>query len=218
MSRDKGVSEVLGYILVFTMVAFAVSLAYVYAIPQIQEQQEFSSFKSMESAFLILKTSSELVAFNITPSKVINLWVEKGVVHTSDRIRMILNTSDGNYTVNSLVYDLGGNKIILLADTLFECFGNDCIALTKPTVTNGSMTVINFQGNFALSGHGAIAFKNNGSIVREVRGVNVTFDAGYLSSSIARAFYNEIKIGELSGNAIEISENVTLAVHNVSVY
>lgn len=220
MLGDRGVSEVLGYIIIFTMVAFAVSLAYVYAVPEIQKQQEYSLFKSMESAFLTFKTSSELVAFGITPSKVLNVKVENGVLYTTDEIKVTVN----GLKSNALVYELGGNRIILLANTLFECFDNDCIAITKSTISKEGeyvyLTLINFQGNFALSGYGTISFKNNGSTMREFNdGINITFDAGNLSHSLAKAFQSKIGFGTLNGNNVSIdAEKVIVSIHNVTVY
>ncbi|WP_457548562.1 DUF7289 family protein [Archaeoglobus sp.] len=223
----RGVSEVFGYILVFVMVTFALSLVYIQAMPQIQNQREYACLKSMESTFMTLKTVSELVAYNVTPSKTVNLRVDEGFLHTDDGT----NVSVNGLTANSLVYEIGSNRIILLADTVFECFGDSCVVISKPKAFNISgyayVSLINFSGVFGLSGSGVITLTNAGTTVSEngVTSINLTFhsDDPYISNSLAEAFGKALSE---NGFSTSVSENnvtiygikkLTVCLHNVTV-
>jgi len=224
---NKGVSEVLGYILIFGMVTFALTIVYMNAMPQIQSQQEYACFKSMESTFMTLKTVSELVAFNITPSKTVNLRIDNGILYTTDKI----NVSIEGVTANALVYEIGSNRIILLADTIFECFGDDCIVISKPRASNVNghayVSLINFSGSFTLSGSGAITLSNNGSEVINLdrHSINITFNSENrnLANNLAEAFNTSLK--EQGFSTIHADNNVTIqningvivCLHNVTV-
>jgi hypothetical protein len=240
LNGKRGVSEVLGYILLFGMVSIALTLVYIYAMPQIQSHQEYTSFKAMEDTISTIKTITELVAYNITPSKSINVRIENGILYVTNDINVTIETNPQNNPLNNtklyaLVYEIGNNKIILLVDTIFECFGNDCIVISRPRIMNLSghayLSFINISGSKALSGSGVLTFENNGSCVDSytLNQVNLIFDAfdddlarglaNALNRSLSDPNYSYKFTTQLNQKRLQINlpNTVVVSIHNVTV-
>ncbi len=216
--EQVGVSEIYGYILLFGMIAFLLSVIYMEAMPRINDYENYANFKVMEGEFLVLKDIFLSASTNVTPEKVVNLNVKRGVVYT-EKVGNISFDSK-NYDVNALVYRMGNDRIYLVLGTVVECFGNDCIAVTKPPFLNGSRSyvrIVNVSGSLAFSGLKQILIKNEGCSrsVKNVASVNITFEDDGLLKAFKRSLDFNV---QQNGKTLEISlKNGIVTFCNVSV-
>lgn len=165
LSDKRGVSEVIGYILMFSVVMTVVAVVYVGGVPLIKKTQEESVFQSMETVFFNIQSNIEKVALGQSPSRTIKVKVSKGSLFLSDGSWMKISWSDGgstyseNFTYQSLVFFLGGHEIVYENGAVVEAFPSSII-VSKPKITslnvNGSkylyISIINVSGAFSAGG------------------------------------------------------------------
>ncbi len=215
--EQVGVSEVFGYILVFVMVSFLLSVIYLQAMPQLKSQEDYANFKVMEDNLMVLRDYIGLVAFNVTPSKVVNLNVNKGVVYLTPIATVY--TSTENYTISSLVYEIGNSRIYIFCGAVVECFGNSCIVISDPPFTKDCIRLINLSGYLAFSGPHSLTLTNANVTVLKVDWINFTFE----DTALAQAWNDSLsKIGlnahlENNEKCVNVTFNGLLTCHEVNV-
>jgi hypothetical protein len=228
---SKAVSEILGYILVFGMIVVAVSLIYMQVYPELKRQQEISVFKAMEDLFTVLQGVERLVAYNVSQSKTVSLRIEEGDIYATRDfgcINISINGSWHNCSYGAIVYEVGNSKIILENGAVIECFGDDCIMLSKPRMFNRSgnvfISIINASGRLAFTGFGQMTFENCGSkIVNKTTNasVNITFHpSGDVNTTRVwiKYFVEDLGFRDVGNNTVNATGvNVTIAIHNVSI-
>lgn len=226
--NSKAVSEILGFILIFSMIMMAVSLIYVQVYPEINKQQEYATLNSMENSFIIMQNIEYPVAYNILPTKTVNLRVEKGVIYAIPNfgnMSIIINGKNIRYSYGVLVYEVGNSKILLENGAVIECFGDEgCICLSNPKIFRVSdevfISLVNINGSMGLAGLGQITFKNDGSRLlltnTKVYNISITFNTPtykWWVNYFRSMGFHVINNTTVSANNI----NVTIVIHNISV-
>ncbi|MHC1579825.1 MAG: DUF7289 family protein [Candidatus Alkanophagales archaeon] len=164
-NMDKGVSEVIGYILMFSAVMTVVAVVYVGGMPLIEKTQEESVFQSMETVFFNIQSNIEKVALGQSPSRTIEVKVSEGSLFLSDGGWMRIDWGDGastyskNFTYQSLVFSLGGHEIAYENGAVIEAFPGSII-VSKPKITSLNVdgekylyvSIINVSGAFSAGG------------------------------------------------------------------
>ena len=219
--EQVGVSEVFGYILVFVMVSFLLSVIYLQAMPQLKSQEDYANFKVMEDNLMVLRDYIGLVAFNVTPSKVVSLNVNKGVVYLTPiaTVNISTKTKNYNYTISGLAYEIGNSRIYILCGAVVECFGNSCIVISDPPFTKDCIRLINLSGYLAFSGPHSLTLTNANVTVLKVDWINFTFE----DTALAQAWNDSLsKIGlnahlENNEKSVNVTFNGLLTYHEVNV-
>lgn len=188
--KQVGALEIFGYILVFVMVSFLLSVVYMEAMPRISNYEDYANFKVMEGEFMVLRDVVMSVSSNVTPKKVVNLNVKRGVVYIDHVGNMSLydGVSTYNYELSALVYKVGNNKIYLVLGSVVDCFGEDCVVIVKPPFSEKYAQIINISGYLAFTGARSLFFYNEGSELYENVSINVTFR----NESLAKEFNKSI--------------------------
>ena len=177
----KGVSEVLGYIMVLLIVVTSITIIYALGIPALNAQQNLAIFRSMECSFYVLQDELNLVAYNITPERSFSMSVDRGTIVVCPKFGtmniVVLNENHHNvfdlsqalghpYEFGAIVYCTGNRKgIILTNGAMMECFGDRCLMVTCPRfVSSGKLNVflslINVSGSFSFTGKHTIVLRN----------------------------------------------------------
>ncbi len=212
-----GVSEIYGYILVFVMVSFFLTLVYLQAMPQIRSYENYANMKVMEGEFIVLGDHISSIALGITEEKIVNLNVKKGVVY-SDEIANV-NFSGKSLKITGLVYSIDGMKLYLVFGAVVECFDNGCVVLTDPPFVNGSKSyiqIINLTCDLAFTGMKSLSIERENVRIYNGSYVNITFKDSKLKDAFARALD---KFNYVSGNNylnISLNEGV-ITLYNVSI-
>jgi len=229
--NSKAVSEIFGYILLFGMVTTVVFLMYVQVYSELERQQEISVFKAMEDSFIVLQDVERLVAYNVSQSKTISLRVEKGILYAKRNfgsINISINGTWHNCSYGAIIYEVGSSKIVLENGAMIECFGNDCIMLSKPRMFNRSgeifISIINASGGLAFTGFERMMLENSGSkIISRTKNTNInimfhSFGNVDTTHVWVKYFVDELGFEDVDGDTVNATcVNVTIAIHNVTV-
>ncbi len=131
MKARKAVSEVLGYILILSVVVATITVIYAAGMPAIRSQQDIAVFRSMENTFYVLQNVVRLVAYNITPEKAVTIRAEGGsivVVPDWGRIAIYIGGNPKpivNETYGAIVYvGANGRGLVLDNGAVLEVYGN----------------------------------------------------------------------------------------------
>jgi len=157
--RSRGVSEVVGYLLVFSIVVTIVSVIYASGMPMVERTKENSALQSMETVFIALQSNIKKVALAQSPVRTMKLNLIKGSISA--------NKIAGNITVNgkpiqfgNIEYTLGARKMIYENGAVIESTPGGSIIVSDPPIffTNSSgkahvfISVINASGTFSAGG------------------------------------------------------------------
>ncbi len=182
--NGKAVSEVLGYILVLSVVVATITVIYAAGMPAIRSQEDIAVFRSMENTFYVLQNVERLVAYNITPEKAVTVRAEGGsiaVIPDWGWINITVRYGSGNGKVvfsfnkryGAIIYIKNNNKAIILDNgAVLEYYGSSCLMTAKPRflkvvdLNNGLnlyFSFINASGRISFVGYKSLTFKNSDS-------------------------------------------------------
>ena len=162
-NKSKGVSEVIGYILTFSIVVLIVSTVYTAGMPMINDMKDTSAVQSIEVAFFTLQSTIGRTAVGQSPTSVIGLNIARGSMGVNQNSGTITIYSDGTpqeFNFSSIEYTLGHRKIIYeLGAVIVSHDGVEGIITSEPPIffTNDTrphafISVINATGEFSVAG------------------------------------------------------------------
>lgn len=206
MLRSKAVSEVLGYILILSVVVATVTVIYAAGMPAIRSQEDLAVFRSMENTFYVLQNVERLVAYNITPVKSVSIRAEGGTIVVVPNWAILKvevfkgggNSLAANYTYKygAIVYlSRNGKAIILDNGAILECYGSRCFMVSYPRIlrwNNSSacelyISLINVTGSLSFVGYKNILFRNINTHISTYTNQNPPVDTVNISIEVVGA-------------------------------
>ncbi len=184
----RGVSEVLGYLLVLSIIVATVTVIYAAGVPAIRSQEEIAVFRSMENTFFVLQSVERLVAFGTIPEKLVQIRAEEGsiaVIPNFGWINVSVAYNNGtqiasflplNMSCGAIVYQhRSGRAIMLFDDAVIYYYGRDSAVLVSGPRAEGIvdsgdglniyMGVINVSGVKSFAGYGTLDLKSVSSSI-----------------------------------------------------
>ncbi|MHC1630563.1 MAG: DUF7289 family protein [Methanoculleaceae archaeon] len=98
--RDAGVSEAVGFILIFSIVMTAIGIVTLYGYPVLLNRQSATYQKTMEQNMLVLQHDIRNLAFEMVPYRETTIQVGGGVLSFADTGRLIVKRN-GDEILNS---------------------------------------------------------------------------------------------------------------------
>ncbi len=232
--NGKAVSEVLGYILVLSVVVATITVIYAAGMPAIRSQEDIAVFRSMENTFYVLQNVERLVAYNITPEKSVSVRVEGGsiaVVPDWGKITIVAwygsspHPTRGNIIFGPVTYSYGaiiyigknGRFLILENGAVIACYsGNRFLNLLDPRILSLYhsnkldlyFSIINVTGALGFTGSKSIVFRNIGSSINNSLRLDTLNPALHWSGQPQnlRITIKELKADQLGINGDRLSE------------
>jgi hypothetical protein len=130
---DRGVSEAIGFLLIFTMVIVGIGLVTLYGYPMLIEQQVNADEKIMEKNMIVLQNDVKSLAYKTVPYKETSLKIGGGAM-------TVYNSSDSHPISSIKIYDCAGNPFVSAfksGDLQYSSGG----AGTDITLQNGAVTM-----------------------------------------------------------------------------
>jgi hypothetical protein len=69
LESESAVTEVVGFIMVFSIIMLSIGVIYAVGYPSIQSSKENTQFQNMEQSFMVLQSNIKTVAFDQAPVK-----------------------------------------------------------------------------------------------------------------------------------------------------
>ena len=138
--RDRALSEVVGYILVFSLIFLTVGFVSISGLPTLDAAKESEQIQNAERAFDILDNNLAEVYKEGAPSRATEISADNGAVETRAAVTMnvSLTNSTGavNYTsqeINPIAYTgLGETEYIYSAGAVFRQQSGSSFMLSEP--------------------------------------------------------------------------------------
>lgn len=227
--KDRGVSEVVGYILTFTVVIATVTVIYTSGMPMVEQTSETAVLQSMKTTFLSLQSTVKKVALDQSPVRTVKFNLIKGSLAAKESpdagwLNVTVDGTHYNQSFGNIEYRIGSKKVIYENGAVIEHSPGGNIIISNPPIyfTNYSgnknvfISAINVSGEFSAGGGIAeIPLQHDNTHVAIHPGVDITVS---MTSSYGDAWGRYLTETFGGSHPITINNcNLTLVTHNVSI-
>ncbi|MCK4476659.1 MAG: hypothetical protein KAU16_08025 [Methanophagales archaeon] len=142
LKSESAVSEVVGFILVFSIIMLAIGVIYAVGYPSIQSSKESTQFQNMEQSFMVLQSDIKTVAFDQAPVKTLKTSLGGGslTVYPDAGWIDVSTTAGGGYvirnvTIGAIEYEKSGRSIAYEGGGVWEKYpAGAAIKLSEPRI------------------------------------------------------------------------------------
>jgi|Deesub1362A_J573_1020465.scaffolds.fasta_scaffold00212_7 hypothetical protein len=233
--NSKGVSEIVGFALIFGIVIVATAMVFSYAYSMVDESKEDVRFESMVQGFRKIQDAVESVVYGKSSKKEIRVLLSGGEVHTirdnSITIKVTINNSTAllkssimggveySYPDYTISFENGG--VWLKSRDRTTMISQPRIFIYKKNVNNETIVFIaltSINGSGSAGGEGMVTLVFDLSSAE----VNVFNQSGYIEMNINSSYVDAWKryFDELRGysNNTVLQTDLTGNMLNVSMY
>ena len=114
LKSESAVSEVVGFILVFSIIMLAIGVIYAVGYPTIQSSKENTQFQNMEQSFMVLQSNINTVAFGHAPGRTLETSLGSGsITVNSSKGHIIVENGETWYNgpLGAIEYEKEGRRI-----------------------------------------------------------------------------------------------------------
>ncbi|WP_280586948.1 hypothetical protein [Halorubrum sp. Boch-26] len=139
---DRGVSDVVGYILVFSLITITIGTVFAVGITGVEDRREAERVANVERAFDVLDDNLRDVQRYDDPSRATEIRLAGGTLSVSEETRVVLaNTSDPDaldnrtldqWSSRTIAYEEGDTTIAYEAGALVRGDGDGSVMLSEP--------------------------------------------------------------------------------------
>lgn len=131
---DRGVSDVIGYILVFSLVIATVGIVSVVGFAGLDERQEAEQMDNMERAFDVFDYNMEDVYLRGAPSRATEMRLGGGTLRYGNRVNITVESGSSNVTARPrpLIYADHDTEIVYTAGAIIRTDGDASVMLQRP--------------------------------------------------------------------------------------
>lgn len=231
---DKGVSETIGYILVFAIVLTGIAGIVLFGVTMLNDAKSRNNIQNIQQGFSVVQSDMKRVALEKTPIKTSKMHVEGGAIATNYTTSTLQVDFDGHHYQNAtgtITYQPSGNNQLLSIENggIWEIYGgpsSDAMIsapriYSSPESSTLFINVICLRGNettFGGSGTINLIMKYAGNTVKTYDAslpsdATITIQTNY-PSAWARFFQDSID--GLPVNTVSV-DNTTVTVKISSV-
>ncbi|MDG6249881.1 hypothetical protein [Methanocalculus sp.] len=119
MKNDDGVSEAIGFILIFSIVVLGIAIVVLYGFPLLIAGQGSADMRNMEQTVIVLQNDLKSISYKMVPYKETALQVQGGVLFVTEASGTFEVLIDGDSKYNSqvgqirYVSDLDSTRIVI---------------------------------------------------------------------------------------------------------
>jgi len=172
LKSESAVSEVIGFILIFSIVMLAISAIYAVGYPTIQSSKENAQFRNMEQSFMVLQSNINTVAFDQAPVRTLKTSLGGGslTVNSSKGHIKVEDSSTGTTwyddTIGAIEYEKNGRSIAYEGGGVWKKYpAGSAIKVSEPRISvqevdgnrTVSVSIMNVSGDLSSVGGGGTA-------------------------------------------------------------
>lgn len=176
---DRGVSEVLGFALVFALITMTIGIVYASGIPGLHEAQDAEKLNNVERAFDVLADNLEDLHRNGAPSRATEVKLSGGSINTGETVTFRIRAENSSNSLDNATYvtniepivyeDNDGKSILYVQGAILRSEPSGAVMLSEPNWLVGSnRTVIpqirTFGDGGGIAGSGAVLIVTEGQL------------------------------------------------------
>jgi hypothetical protein len=183
---DRGVSDVVSYVLVFSLITASVGVVTVVGFEAIDDRQAAERVNNVERAFDVFAANMENVYRDGAPRRATEMRLAGGSLGLGEPVVITIEAANGdNVTVSSnpLVYRDGDTEIVYIAGAVLRSEGDSSVMLRDPPfrtdTTTASFPIVD---TYVSSGTTTVSSDGTIRVASAARGVNTTVPSSFGSS------------------------------------
>jgi hypothetical protein len=180
---DRGVSDVVGYVLVFSLITASVGVVTVVGFEAIDDRQEAERINNVERAFDVFAANVDNVYRDGAPGRATEMRLAGGSLGVGESVVITIEASNGdNVTVptNPLVYRDGDTEIVYTAGALLRSEGDSSVMLQNPPFRTDTPTAsFPIVDTYVSSGPTTVSSDGTIRVASAARGVNTTVPSSF---------------------------------------
>lgn len=142
----RGLSETIGFVLVFGIVMSTVAVVYVGGFDALTSARDAQQFGNTERAFDVMDSNVEDLAVRGAPSRTTELLLSDGAIRFGDPVTFNISAGGANYyttTIRPVAYRAdGGNGIVYVNGAVFRQYDDGAVMFDEPRFSGGNRTLI----------------------------------------------------------------------------
>lgn len=187
-TTDRGVSDVVGYVLVFSLIVATVGVVTVAGFGTIDDRQAAERINNVERAFDVFAANVETVYRDDAPSRATEMRLAGGSLGVGEPVVITVADAD-DPTVNvtasprPLIYEDGDTEIVYTAGAMLRSEGDSSVMLHEPPFRTDTPTAsFPIVDTFQSSGVSSVSTDGTIRVRSTARGVNTTTPSSFDTS------------------------------------
>ena len=176
-SDDRGVSDVVGYVLIFSLIVATVGVVTTVGFSTLEDRQDAERVNNVERAFDVFANNMEDVYRGGAPSRATEMRLAGGTLSHGEPVTITIEADDETVTVVSrpLVYSDGDSEIVYTAGAVLRSDDGGSIMLKEPPFRADRPTaLIPLIETFRTSGPSTVSVDGTIRVTSSARTVNTT--------------------------------------------
>lgn len=172
MMDDRGVSEVVGYILTFSLITMTIAIVFTAGFSGLQDARQAEQVNNVKRAFDVMDDNFDKVQHQQAPSRTTEMKLDDGSIGIGDETRIMVRDTSGEViwtiTIRPIVYADGREtSIVYEGGAIFRSDGEAVVMLDEPNliasegkfvfplvVTDGNQNTLSGAGTVLVAGEG----------------------------------------------------------------
>ena len=132
--NDRALSDVIGYVLVFSLIIATVGVVSTVGFTGLQDRQDAEQINNVERAFDVFDHNVEDVYKRGAPSRATEMRLGGGSLGYGERIEIEIESGGENVTASStpLVYSRGNTEILYVSGAIIRVDDGNAVMLSEP--------------------------------------------------------------------------------------
>lgn len=142
----RGVSETMGFVLVFGIVVSTVAVVYVGGFDALTGARDAQQFANTERAFDVMDSNVEDLAVRGAPSRTTEILLSNGAIYFGESVTFNVTAGGNDYyetTIRPVVYrNDEGDEIVYVNGAIFRQYGDRAVMFDEPRLATGNRTLV----------------------------------------------------------------------------
>jgi len=182
-SDDRAVSDVVGYVLVFSLITISVGVITVGGFSTLEDRQDAERINNAERGFDVFAANMEDVYRDGAPSRATEMRLSGGTLRYGEPVNITIEDSNNrNITASPrpLIYRDTGTEIVYVAGAIIRSDdGNSVMLRDPPFRTNTAIGSFPLIITFRTTGSTTLSAEGTVQVISEARRVNTTTPAKF---------------------------------------
>lgn len=146
LTDRRGVSETLGFVLVFGIVVSTVAVVYVGGFDALTGARDAQQFANTERAFDVMDSNVEDLAVRGAPSRTTEILLSDGTIYFGESVTFNVSAGGDDYyetTIRPVVYRTDdGDELVYVNGAIFRQYGDRSVMFDEPRLASGNRTLV----------------------------------------------------------------------------